>query len=127
MCVKQKTAYVYTIKHRADLAIEDDQCENEGLRTHRLLTCPCIRMFDASDTSDQYQSGYNSNALLALIHQCKQYKKTGNDKQLRNHREIDKLFEDRERSPAFPYALTYSALAKQAAPIYIHWQGNVPV
>ena len=58
VCVKQKTAYVYTIKNRANLAIEDDQYENEGLYTHRLLTCPCTRMFDADDTSDQYESGY---------------------------------------------------------------------
>ena len=109
--VKQKTAYVYTIKHRADLAIEDDQYENEGLYTHRLLTCPCTRMFDADDTSDQYQSGYNSNAILALIHQYKQYKKTGNDKQLRSIKErLMKLFEDRECSPAFPYAPGHTVL-----------------
>ena len=79
VCVKQKTAYVYTIKHRANLAIEDDQYENEGLYTHRLLACPCTRMFDADDTSDQYESGYAPGHTVLLQNKPHQYTYIGKE------------------------------------------------
>ena len=79
VCVKQKTAYVYTIKHRAELAIEDDQYENEGLYTHRLLTCPCTCMFDADDTSDQYEYGYEPGYTVLLQNKLHQYTYIGKE------------------------------------------------
>ena len=80
VCFKFKRAHVFTIKDGADLAIEpDDPYESDWLYTHRLLTCPCTRMFEASDTSDEYESGYAPGHTILLQNKTHQYTYIGDE------------------------------------------------
>ena len=74
VCFKDNKAYVYTIENEDDLIIEHEHYESDWLYTKLIFTFPYKKVFEASDTSDEYEnSGYVSGNTILLQNKDHKY------------------------------------------------------
>ena len=64
VCYKQKSAFVFIINNEDDLIIEADEYEYDWIYTKLLFTFPYMKVFEASDTSDEYETEQPGNTIL---------------------------------------------------------------